>query len=615
MTTDAWGVSDGYEDVRGVWHEVAASAREAIRAAMGPPPDPDAARVRVVVPGASLSLERPGRLRLEDGGVLAVRDALPPDLPFGYHDLEPADGGAPVRIIVSPGRCTLPERLRTWGWAVQLYATRSEASWGIGDLADLRRLARWSATLGAQVLLVNPLNAPLPVLPLQESPYYPSSRRFQNPLYLRVEEVPGATALGAQLEQIAREGRSLNAERRIDRDRVWRLKLRALEALWRGFGGDPGFEQYIMERSASLRDFAIFCALAELQGSGWSRWPADYRRPGTGAVERFASERADRVRFHQWLQWLLEAQLERAAGEIGLMHDLPIGVDPDGADAWTWQDLLALDVTIGAPPDRYNSRGQDWGLPPFVPHRLRERRYEPFVETIRASLRHGRGLRIDHVMGLFRLFWIPRGRLPAEGAYVRYPADDLLAIMALESHRAGAVIVGEDLGTVERGVREALAARRVLSYRVAWFEPEAPVSYPALALAAVTTHDLPTVAGLWTSADVAEQEALHLSPDRGVLDQTAQHLADITGVPRDAGVALVIEAIHRLLGEAPSALVTATLDDALGVTERPNMPGTSLERPNWSLALPEPLERLETHPLALAIARALAAGRPPASPG
>jgi 4-alpha-glucanotransferase len=287
------------------------------------------------------------------------------------------------------------------------------------------------------------------------------------------------------------------------------------------------------------------------------------------------------------------------------MQDLPIGVDPDGADAWAWQDALATGASVGAPPDRYVRRGQDWGLPPFVPHRLRALAYQPFVETIRAALRHAGGLRIDHVMGLFRLFWIPAGAAPADGGYVRYPADDLLAIVALESHRAGAFVVGEDLGTVEVGVRERLADHGILSYRVMWFEDRPTAEYPELAMAAVTTHDLPTVAGLWTGADIFEQRALGLEPNEAALAATRKRLAAATGVGAEPTIDDVVAATHELLGAAPSLLVTATLDDALGVVERPNVPGTTSERPNWSLALPVPLEQLETTPLAARIARAL----------
>jgi 4-alpha-glucanotransferase len=289
------------------------------------------------------------------------------------------------------------------------------------------------------------------------------------------------------------------------------------------------------------------------------------------------------------------------------MQDLPIGVDPDGADAWAWQDALATGASIGAPPDRFVTRGQDWGLPPFVPHHLRALGYAPFIETIRASLRRGGGLRIDHVMGLFRLFWIPHGLAPAEGAYVRYPADELLAIVALESQRAGATVVGEDLGTIEPGVREQLAAHGILSYRVAWFEPRPPAQYPELAMAAVTTHDLPTIAGLWTGADIREQRRLGLIGEDTPLDSTRDRLSELAGLGDNASVTDVIEAVHARLAEAPSLLVTATLDDALAASERPNVPGTAFERPNWSIPLSLTLEALETAPLPRRIAAILAA--------
>ena len=216
--------------------------------------------------------------------------------------------------------------------------------------------------------------------------------------------------------------------------------------------------------------------------------------------------------YHQWLQWLIDEQLGRASAEIRVMHDLPIGVDPGGADAWAWQDVLAQGCSVGAPPDLYNTQGQDWGLPPFIPHKLRACGYEPVVKTLRAVLRHAGALRIDHVMGLFRLFWIPHGMGPQHGTFVRYKAEELLAIVALESHRAGAFVVGEDLGTVEMGVREQLAERNVLSYRLLWFETTPPRDYPPLAMVAVTTHDLPTIAGLWSGEDLTAQEAIGLKP-------------------------------------------------------------------------------------------------------
>jgi 4-alpha-glucanotransferase len=569
----------------------------------GPPPE---SPVRVLRPGQALPLEQPAELRLEDGTALRVDAALPPDLPLGYHELCALDGGATVRVIVSPGRCYLPADWHTWGWAVQLYALRSAESWGMGDLGDLRRLAQWSATdLGAGILLINPLHAVTPVIPQQPSPYFPSSRGFRNVLYLRVEEVPGAAEEGLELEPLVAAGRALNRERDIDRDAVFRLKMQALGRLWLRFGGDPDFDRYRREHGEALQQFAIFCALAEHYGRGWQAWPAEFRHPNASAVARFAAERADHVRFHQWLQWLLDAQLARAAAELPVMQDLPIGVDPNGADAWAWQDVLAADVTVGAPPDKYNTLGQDWGLPPFIPHKLRAAAYEPFRQTIRATLRHAGGLRIDHVMGLFRLYWIPQGMDPSYGAYVRYAADELLAIITLESQRARAVVVGEDLGTVEEGVQERLAAHRLLSYRLLWFETDPPARYPELALAAVTTHDLPTIAGLWSGADLRTQQRLGLRPNEAGLREIAERLRAMTGLPEGAQVHEVIVRAHQLLAEAPSVVVTATLEDALAVEERPNMPSTTAEWPNWSLALPASLGDLETQALTRAVADTL----------
>ncbi|MBI4493329.1 MAG: 4-alpha-glucanotransferase [Chloroflexi bacterium] len=608
--TDAWGVDDGYYDATGTWRKTPAATRAAILAAMGldpaAPRPPVEAPVRVVQPGQPGALDRPAELTLEDGTVLRAEAALPPDLPLGYHTLRPLDGGRPLRLIASPGRCYLPPGLRTWGWAVQLPALRSGASWGMGDLADLRRLARWSrADLGAGLVLVNPLHAAAPLLPQQPSPYFPSSRRYRNPLYLRIEDVPGAAALGVELEPLARAGRALNADRRIDRDAVFRLKVQALERLWQSFPGDSAFDRYCAEQGEALWQFATFCALAEHHARGWRAWPAEHRRPDAPAVARFAAARADRVRCHQWLQWLVDQQLARVGAELLLVQDLPIGVDPEGADAWAWQDVLAPGVSVGAPPDAFNARGQGWGLPPFVPHKLRSAAYEPFIQTLRATLRHAGGLRVDHIMGLFRLFWIPAGASPVEGAYVRYPADELLAILALESQRAAAFVVGEDLGTVEQGVREQLAERRILSSRVLWFESRPPADYPLLALASVTTHDLPTVAGLWSGSDFRAQQALGLPASDEDFERLRAGLRALTGYAREAEVGEVIVRVHRRLAEAPSLLLAATLEDALAVEERPNMPGTTAERPNWSLALPLPLEAIETVPRVRAVAAAL----------
>lgn len=593
---EAWGVAQGYTAGDGRWVDVPGSTVERMLEAMGASGDkPPGGGPLTPHRGETLVLDGPAVLRTEDGDehrLAAGTVAVPPDVPFGYHTLTMPDGTDRM-LILSPGRCPLPER--AWGWAVQLYAARSRESWGMGDLGDLRRLARWSHDeLGAGLLLVNPLHAALPGVPQQASPYFPSTRRFVNPLYLRVEDVPGAAELGSEIEPLAVAGRALNADRRIDRDAVYRLKMDALARLWERFPGDPAFDRFVAEGGEDLAGYATFCVLVEDLGRPWAGWDGKYRHPGSADVAQYRARHERRVRFHQWLQWLAVAQLEAAAaGPIVLIEDLAVGVDPAGADAWQWQDVLVHDVSVGAPADEFNTLGQDWGLPPFDPWKLRAANYDPFVRTVRAALRHGGGMRLDHVMGLFRLFWVPRGEGPRAGTYVRYPSRDLLDIVALESHRAGAFVVGEDLGTVEDKVRDELAERNVLSYRLLWFEREAPKAWPVKALAAVTTHDLPTVAGLWTGSDVEAQREAGMKPNEQATAETRERLQAMAGVADNAPVADLVVGAYAALAQTPCLLLTATLDDAIGVEERPNMPGTIDQWPNWSIALPRPIEELE----------------------
>jgi 4-alpha-glucanotransferase len=585
----AWGIEPGYHDYQGAWRETSPETTDALLAAMGASPDrptpPDVADLRFVRPGDVV--EGRWRLLLEDGAEVDLAEGegrLPPDVPLGYHTLVGDD--AECRLIVSPGACLLPED-KTWGWAVQLYAARSAQSWGIGDLADLRTLAEWSAANGAGMALVNPLHASLPTAQ-SASPYFPGSRCFRNPVYLRVD--------GPAPDEV----KALNAERVIDRDAVWRLKQQALEAEFERFGGSRGFDRYVAELGDVLARYAAFCALAEKHGLPWTDWPAE-------AEAKTADP--DRVRFHQWLQWRIDEQLRHAAEPVGLVQDLAIGCDPAGADAWLWQDAFALGVRVGAPPDEFNTQGQDWGVPPFNPWRLRAAHYEPFIQIIRAGLRHAGGIRIDHVMGLFRLFWIPPEADARAGAYVRYPFRELLDIVALESHRASAYVVGEDLGTVTDEMRAELRDRNVLSYRLLWFEPEPPPRFPERALAAVTTHDLPTIPGMWSGSDLREQDELGLEPNVDSTRAIHERLQDWLGLPADAPAADVVLRAYSLLGQAPSAIVTATLDDALLVEERPNIPGTTDERPNWSLALPKPIEDITQDPLVDQVAAALGENR------
>lgn len=600
---DAWGIQSRWKDATGVPQDVAAGTIHALRELVGRPDASEAGPL--VVRAGARAHAGPAILVLEDGTELGVPDTLPPDLPIGYHALRARDGSERP-LIVHPGRCHEAGGPRRFGLAVQLYAARSRASWGIGDLADLRRLARWTRDgLGGGFLLVNPLGATTPLGPERASPYSPASRRFLDPIYLRIEDVPGADRLGRDLDALAAQGRSLDEDRAIDRGAVWALKRAALEKMWPHARADADFVAWYRSQGDELRDFAVWSALVERFGTRWRDWPAEHRHPGGAAVTAFRRDHDDRVRFHAWLQWLATRALAAAGSELPLVHDLPVGFDPDGMDAWQWQDLLALDARIGAPPDAFNQRGQDWGLPPFVPWRLRAAGYRPFADTIAAVLRAAGGLRVDHVMGLFRLWWVLPGGSPRDGAYVRYPAEDLLAILAIESHRAAATIVGEDLGTVEDEVRRTLARWNVNSYRLLWFEESDPSTWPAASLAAVTTHDLPTVAGLWDGSDLASQRRLGLAPNEASTRAIRDRLRTAGGLADDARPEEAILAAYRRVARAPSRLVAVTLEDAVGETERPNVPGADGRRPNWSLALRAPLETLEAERLPHALAAVL----------
>ena len=427
-------VQKSYRDALGHTRRPSAAALRALHRALGKGRDHRAPTMTtasgplVVTEGETLALDG-ADIRLEDGSDLVVDARLPADLPIGYHTIVPRGRGDAVTLIVAPRSCYLPDDYRVWGWAIQLYAARSTKSWGIGDLADLRSLGRWSRAQGARIALVNPLAAATPTLPQQPSPYFPTSRRFRNALFLRIEEVDGAKETDG-VAAIAQRARALNQARSINRDAVFALKFQALEAIWSRVRRRrySAFDRFVTDGGGALADYALFCALAERYGTGWHGWPAALQQRHPAALARASADVAirDRIRFHQWIQFELDRQLAAASREVPVMQDLPIGFDADGADAWAFQDVLAEGVSVGAPPDEFNSRGQNWGLPPFVPAALRRANYAPFIETIRACLRHAGGLRIDHVMGLMRLFWIPAGREAADGAYVSNDADQLL---------------------------------------------------------------------------------------------------------------------------------------------------------------------------------------------
>ncbi|WP_369137892.1 4-alpha-glucanotransferase [Modestobacter versicolor] len=608
-TTDAWGIDASWLDALDEVHTVAPATIERLRAVIGTPPEDLAERTPIVArPGDPLEVDE-AEVTCEDGSTRQVDGELPEDFPLGYHSLRTPDGRE-RRLIVSPGRCWLPEGWRAWGWAVQLYATRGRDSWGIGDLGDLRTVRELAQTQGAGFVLVNPLHAVAPTEGQEDSPYLPATRRFRNPVYLRIADVPGAE--GVDVEDEA--GRALNDGALIDRDAVWALKRRVLQRVFDSRHADDGaekpFRDWWWHEGQPLMDWATWCALADAHGPDWHGWPAELQDPRGEAVAAFAAAHDREIAFHAWLQWLLDVQLRAAAEGVTVIQDLPIGVAGGGADAWAWQDVLAQGVSVGAPPDAFNSLGQDWGSPPLVPWRLQAADYEPFVQSIRATMAGAGGLRVDHVMGLFRLWWVPSDGTAAEGAYVRYPHEDLLDIVALESHRAQAIVVGEDLGTVEDGVREAMAEHGILSYKLLWFEDDAPAQWPAEAMAAVTTHDLPTVPGLWTGSDLAEQREHGLGTDEDLERGRSSLLAHLGKVAKKSTPDQAVRAAYRRLAGAPCTLISATLDDALGEERRPNMPGAG-ERPNWCLPLPVPTEELAGHPGVQAVAALLADGLQP----
>jgi 4-alpha-glucanotransferase len=606
---DEWGVADGWWATDGSWREADPATRDRLHRAQGAEAHPDGVPsdppMWFVHPGETHPLWSPATIVLEDATVLTAGEQLPAELPLGVHSLVPDDGGPTTTLFVVPERAPRPSR--GWGWSTQLYGTRSADSWGHGDLEDLAELARWTANAGGSLLAHNPLGAPLPLEHVPVSPYFASSRRFWSPLYLRVESVAGADRLGDELSAAATAGHELNRRALLDHDRVWALKRTALEQIWQleRTGSSPT-PPPAHDADPELTLYATFCALCEHHGTGWLDWPAELRHPDAPAVRAFAARHPERVAFHRWLQEQLDVQLAAAArAGAGLMADLPVGFDPSGFDAWVDQDLLAPGCSVGAPPDEFSPTGQDWGLAPYVPWRLRAAGYAPWITTLRRVLRHASALRIDHVMGLFRLFWIPGDADARHGGYVHHRGSDLLDLAVMEAARAGATLVGEDLGTVEAEVRTALSDRDVFGYRIGWFADDPPADWPRTTLASLTTHDLPTVAGLWSGQDARDRAAAGVAADPdgdAVLRARLERLARLGGA--DAELALdgssederlraLVLAAHDALAHSGSDLAVATLEDAIGVRSRPNLPGTVDEHPNWRQALPVSIEDLD----------------------
>lgn len=568
--------------------------------------------------GADLSLAPSGggeialaaAVRRGDAHAAAYR--LPHGTPLGSHTVHARLDGrtASAPLLVAPPRALDPGT-RAWGFMAQLYSVRSRGSWGLGDLADLRELARWSGRdLGAGFVLINPLHAGEPASPISPSPYLPMSRRFTSPLYLRPEEVPEYAAAGPEarrrVDELAGPVKALDdtlAE--LDRDAVWAAKGAALELLYdipRTPGREAAYAAFREREGTALTAFATWCALAETHGADWRRWPAALRDPASAEVAAERERLAGRVGFHTWLQWLLDEQLAavqaaaRAAGmPIGVIHDLAVGVDPGGADTWAYQDLFAHGISVGAPPDAFNQRGQDWGQPPWHPGRLAAAGYAPYREMLRHALRHAGGLRLDHAMQVFRLWWVPEGASAADGTYVSYPYEEMIGVLLHEAHQAGAVVVGEDLGTVEDYMREVFAERGVFGTSMAWFErdpgggPLPPRKWRELCLATVGTHDIPPIEGYLNGDHIALRERLGLltRPAAEEYAELESRLAEWRGLLASLGLdpADVPAALHAYLARTPSRLVGISLADAVGERRTQNQPGTTDEYPNWRVPL------------------------------
>jgi len=596
---------------------------------------------------------------------------LPPGLPGGYHRFTLHAGEhAPAicTLIVAPPRCYQPKALadggRVWGLSAQLYALRSERNWGIGDYGDLTALVECAARRGAALVGVNPLHALFPDDPERASPYSPSSRLFLNTLYLDIEAIDelrdceAARALweGAAFQQRLRE---LRAAELVDYAGVGAVKRRVLELLFHHFQktqlahGTPraaAFRQWRVAQGDALEQHALYEALqAHFKGQdpavwGWPVWPEAYRRSDAPEVTSFARENAARIEFHAYLQWLADLQLAAVGRRsyelglgVGLYADLAVSVDRSGAEAWSNQDLYAIGASVGAPPDLYNLKGQNWGLPPLVPERLSASAYAPFIATLRANMRHAGALRIDHVMALLRLYWVPQGAGADAGAYVHYPLADLLGVLALESHRNRCLVIGEDLGTVPEEVSEGLAEAGVLSYRLLYFERDdngeflPPAQYPAQALVAASTHDLPTLTGWWDGRDLLLRDALALIPraeqrgqqvveraqDRARLLLALEHEkllppgATVNPVSVPVMTPTFTLALHRYLARSPSQIVVVQLEDLLEVADQVNLPGTTDQHPNWRRKLPVNAQRLTDDERLTQTARMFAEERPP----
>jgi 4-alpha-glucanotransferase len=617
----------------------------------------DQLRRRAEAAGVATSYRdwREREVTVADETLAAILDALGPPAPGSGH-LIGAGGSWPSAKRTVDHPVAPQPRGRSWGFTIQLYSLRSRCSWGHGDLRDLADLAAWSAReLGADFVLINPLHAAEPTTPVSPSPYLPMSRRFVSPLYLRIEDIHEHFDLDAadrgRIQTLAAPMRARNASADlIDRDSVWQAKRLALEIIYaRPLTKErqSKFERFRVRESQALDDWAAWCALAEIHGPDWRRWPEPLRTPGSTAVAEERRRLAGPIRFHAWLQWLADEQLAaaqaaaRGAGmSTGIIGDLAVGAHPGGADAWAHADLLIPQMSVGAPPDEFNQRGQDWGQPPWHPARLADVGYQPLAGLIRSGFRHSGGLRADHVMGLFRLWWVPQGMPPDRGTYVYFRHEAMVGVLAGEAARAGRLAIGEDLGTVDPWIHDYLAARGVLGTSMLWFEREAdgsprpPGKWRRACLATVGTHDIPPAAAFLTGEQVTLRSQLGLLTQAIDTERQQARLATrawLDALAREGllpagpqpGPPEFTVALYGYLARTPAALIGVSLADAVGDRRPQNMPGTTTQYPNWQIPLcdgagrPVLLEDLGTHPGVPAVARAVSgpAGPAPGSAG
>ncbi|MGB3954890.1 MAG: 4-alpha-glucanotransferase [Brooklawnia sp.] len=595
------GVSFGYQNTRGDWVETATETLERVAPSFDREPDAMTAPPLVCTPGR-WHPELFGTLILEDGIHFQCHGVV--DVP-GYHILYTRDG---VRrfVIAAPEHLRTPER--GWGWQIQLYAARSRGSWGIGDFRDLALICRIAASQGATCVQVSPVHAIAPLPNPQPSPYSPASRLFLNMLHIAPGAVYGAERV--DLTDLDAAGRALNDGRMIDRDRVWALKNEALQRIWAVIKDEPNveFRAWETEQGLQLQRFAVWSAIAEdQQHADWRRWPEELRRPDSPGARKFAEEHRDRIRFHIWVQYVASVQYRdacHAGSGVDVIADLAVGFDAGSADAWAFQDMLDFSFEIGAPPDSHNTEGQRWGLPPFNPRALVQADFAPFIEMVHSALRYAGSLRMDHVMQLWRLYWVPVDASAADGVYVYYPVDALLAILRLEAMRVNAWIVGEDMGTVAEGVRETMAAIGMLGNRSGM---RTPISeFPVLGVGTSSTHDQVTVAGLLTGSDVADLKRIGKNADWAHIERTRRLMAEMAHIDPERPLSMISEtdvkaavlSRYRLLSDADSLMVVVNIDDVAMVRERPNMPGTVDSYPNWRFALPRPVDDIMTSELA-----------------